>query len=182
MRNLLRQDGEVDLHDFLARADMLCAVGTMVMISDYFEYYRLAQYLSSLTTCPIAISMGAGSLEQLFHEKYYKDLEGGILESFGRMFKNNTKLYVYPFKDPETGEITTGDQITVEDRLKHLYRFLVENGDITPLDNYRESYLDISSMDILGLIKKRGNHDWEEMVPSVVCDIIKKHHYFDYAD
>src|ERR1700722_8836863 len=40
MRNLLA-DGRIDLSDFLARADVLAAAGKTVLISDYFEYYRL---------------------------------------------------------------------------------------------------------------------------------------------
>src|ERR1700677_1216577 len=47
MRNLLAT-GKIDLTDFLARADVLAAVGKTVLISDYFEYYRLAAYLTDL--------------------------------------------------------------------------------------------------------------------------------------
>ena len=45
MRNLL-SGGKLDLSDFLARADVLAAAGKTVLISDYFEYYRLAAYLT----------------------------------------------------------------------------------------------------------------------------------------
>ncbi|PYL49166.1 MAG: hypothetical protein DMF32_07395 [Verrucomicrobia bacterium] len=31
----------------------------------------------------------------LFAEKYCADLPGGILENFGRFFKNDLKIYVY---------------------------------------------------------------------------------------
>src|ERR1700761_5036933 len=41
MRNLLAVGGEVDRRDFLARADLLAACGLTVVISDFFEYYRL---------------------------------------------------------------------------------------------------------------------------------------------
>ena len=83
MRNLL-STGEIDLSDFLARADMLAAVGKTVLISDYFEYYRLAAYLARYTTMPIAVTMGVTSLAELFNEDYYAKLEGGILEAFGQ--------------------------------------------------------------------------------------------------
>ena len=46
MRNLLAGGTEVDRRDFLARAEVLAACGMTVLISDYFEYYRLAAYLS----------------------------------------------------------------------------------------------------------------------------------------
>lgn len=92
MRNLMA-DGQIDYRDFLARADMLVASGMTVLISDYFQYYRLAAYLGRYTKAKIGISMGIGSLRELFDEKYYTGLEGGILESFGRLFKNDLKLY-----------------------------------------------------------------------------------------
>ena len=40
----LKSEGEVNLQDFLARVDLLAACGMTVLISDYFEYYRLAAY------------------------------------------------------------------------------------------------------------------------------------------
>ena len=48
MRNLLA-GGQMDRRDFLARADVLAACGMTVLISDYFEYYRLAAYLARQT-------------------------------------------------------------------------------------------------------------------------------------
>src|SRR4029077_18990382 len=94
MRNLREEGGEVDRADFLARADMMAASGKTVLISDYFEYYRLAAYLGQYTKRRIAITMGAASLRDLFDEKYYAELEGGILESFGRLFRNDLRLYI----------------------------------------------------------------------------------------
>ena len=49
MRNLHAPDGRASTcRDFLARADVLAACGKTVLISDYFEYYRLAAYLRPL--------------------------------------------------------------------------------------------------------------------------------------
>jgi len=88
------------------QADVMAACGNPVLISDYFEYYRLAAYLSRYTNENIAITMGAGSLTELFDEKYYTQLEGGVLESFGRLFKNDLKIYCYPLqkKDGRTDD------------------------------------------------------------------------------
>src|SRR4029077_19432788 len=91
-----KDGGNIDLRDFLARADVLAACGKTVLISDYFEYYRPAAYLAQFTKQKIGITMGAASLRDLFDEKYYARLEGGTLESFGRLFKNDLKLYIYP--------------------------------------------------------------------------------------
>ena len=109
----LQANGDIDLRDFLARADMLAACGKTVLISDYFEYYRLAAYLARYTKQKIGITMGAGSLCDLFDEKYYTQLDGGILESFGRLFKNDLKLYIYPLQDRKTGELTTVENLRV---------------------------------------------------------------------
>ena len=98
MRNLLAA-GEIDLGDFLARADVLGAVGKTVLISDYFEYYRLAAYLTRYTAEPIAVTMGVANLLDLFSEQYYTELEGGILEAFGKLFTKDLRLYVYPLRD-----------------------------------------------------------------------------------
>jgi hypothetical protein len=57
MRNLMAS-GEIDYRDFLARADMMAATGKIVLISDYFEYYRLAGYLRRYTNQRIGIAMG----------------------------------------------------------------------------------------------------------------------------
>src|ERR1700726_3633974 len=72
MRNLLAA-GKIDLGDFLARADLLAAAGKTVLISDYFEYYRLAAYLTRYSREPIALTMGVASLLDLFTEKYYAE-------------------------------------------------------------------------------------------------------------
>ena len=99
MRNLLAGGAaDVDRRDFLARAELLAACGMTVLITDYFDYYRLAAYIAERTTERIGIVMGVPSLIDLFDEKNHAQLPGGILESFGRLFKNDLKLYVYPLQ------------------------------------------------------------------------------------
>lgn len=34
--------------------------------------------------------------QELFSERHYADLDGGILEGFGRLLKFDLKIYVYP--------------------------------------------------------------------------------------
>jgi hypothetical protein len=46
----------------------------------------------------IGVAMGINNLLEIFNEKYYENLEGGILESFGRLFRNSVKLYIYPMR------------------------------------------------------------------------------------
>src|SRR5580700_1304729 len=120
MRNLLA-GGQIDLNDFLARADVLAAVGKTVLISDYFEYYRLGAYLRQYTTEPIALTMGTSSLLDLFNEQYYAELEGGILEAFGKLFTKDLRIYVYPVRDPVSGLLSTAENVEMRENLRSLY-------------------------------------------------------------
>lgn len=172
MRNLTTESG-IDHKDFLDRVDILSQLGKSVLISNYGEYYRLAQYLFRYTKKMIGIVMGVPTLQELFDEKYYTDLEGGILESFGRLFKNALKLYVYPTQDPATGSIITANNLRVAPHLQHLYAYLLENHSIQAIKDYNECCLPINSRDVLARIKA-GEIGWEIMVPPQVAAIIKE--------
>jgi len=180
MRNLREEGGEVDRSDFLARADMLAASGKMVVISDYFEYYRLAAHFAKYTKLRIGITMGASSLRDLLEEKYYTRLEGGILESFGRLFKNDLRLYIYPLLDRTTGSLVTVDTLEVPPNLRKLYGYLVDNQFIRQLENVNRDYLPMFSRDALRKIKV-GDATWEQMVPDEVARVIKQRRFFGYC-
>ena len=177
MRNLLAGGKDVDRRDFLARADLLAACGITVLISDYFEYYRLAAYLSWRTKKRIGIVMGVPSLIELFEEKYYTALPGGILESFGRLFKHNLKLFVYPLLDAEKGEIINVDNMKVAPELSKLYGYLADRGSFVDLDNFDKEVLNIFSRNVLSKIGE-GDPEWENMVPKEVADLIKARKFF----
>jgi hypothetical protein len=179
MRNLREEGGQVDRADFLARADMLAASGKTVLISDYFEYYRLASYLGNHTKKRIAITMGAASLRELFDERYYAELEGGILESFGRLFKNDLALYIYPLLDQARNELVTVSNLELPPSLRKLYGYLVDRGHIRQLENVNREYLPHFSRDALRLIRA-GDHKWEEMVPREVAEVIKSRRFLGY--
>lgn len=176
MRNL-KCNGDIDLADFLARADALAASGLTVLISDYFEYYRLAAYLSRYTQERIGITMGVGSLCELFDEKYYTELDGGILESFGRLFKNDLKLYIYPLLNQETGKLTTVQNMPVSDELRQLHQYLVERGCIEQLTNHDPQHLNTFSRQVLRMIQQ-GDASWSDHVPEEVAEVIREHGYF----
>jgi hypothetical protein len=182
MRNLRStggENGDIDYTDFLARADVLAATGATVLISDYFEYYRLAAYLRRYTKMPIGITMGIPSLIELFDEKYYEHLEGGILESFGRLFRNDLRLYVYPFLDGSTRQLVTVQKLKVSTSLQGLYEHLAENGYIESIDFYNKDFLRIFSRDVLIKISS-GDASWETMVPPSVASLIKERCFFGY--
>ena len=179
MRDLRAESGEVNRTDFLARADMLGAAGMTVMISDYFQYYQLAAYLTQFTKRKIAVVMGAASLVDVFDPKYYTELEGGILESFGRLFKYDLRLYIYPFLDPETNRLTTVENMAVATGLQKLYGYLVDNGNIRSLETYTPEHLSMFSPDALKKIQA-GDSSWEIMVPLEVARVIKQQRFLGY--
>ena len=127
----------------------------------------------------IGVVMGAGSLRDLFGEQYYANLDGGILESFGRLFKNDLKLFVYPLLDRTTNALTKVENLQVAPKLRKLYEYLVESGCIEQIDDYHEEYLSIFSREILKKIKV-GDSTWESMVPLGVAEVIKRQSFFDY--
>jgi hypothetical protein len=178
LKNLTDQ-GEINHRDFLDRVDILGTLGRTVLISNYGAYFRLASYLFRYTRKNIGIVMGVPSLREIFDEKYYADLEGGILESFGRLFKNELKLYVYPLRDVATGSIITARNIRVAPHLQHLYAYLLENNFIQPIRDYRPECLPIFSRDALAKIKG-GDPTWEQMVPPQVARIIKERSLLGY--
>ncbi|MGA2052289.1 MAG: TonB-dependent receptor [Opitutales bacterium] len=97
LRNILA-DGELHLDDFLARVDTLAALGHHVLISNYSEFFRLTDYFRRYTKKMVGIVLGINNLLEVFNEQYYENLPGGILEACGRLFKEGTKMYVYPMK------------------------------------------------------------------------------------
>src|SRR6202030_2775978 len=126
LENLLAE-GQLNHADFLARVDILGALGRTALISQFSEYYRLAGYLSRYTNRMIGLVMGVPSLMEIFDEKYYLNLEGGILEALGRMFKGGLKLFVYPTIDESTGKVLTATQVEVAPNLQSLFRYLIDN-------------------------------------------------------
>jgi hypothetical protein len=178
MSNLLTT-GSIDHRDFLARADTINAVGKMVLISNYAEYYKLAAYLQRYTKSQIGLVLGIPNLKELFDEKYYELLEGGILESFGRLFKNDLKLFVYPFLDPAYPELTTVHNMDVPEHVTHLFKHLMQSGYIVQIDKVHREYLGIFSRAILAKIRAH-DHSWETMVPPEVGACIKKNNFFGY--
>lgn len=178
LRNLL-SDGGVDHKDFLARVDVLRALGKTVLISNYARYYKLVAYLSRYTQKSIGIALGIPSLKEIFDEKFYTDLEGGLLESLGRLFKNSVKLYVYPWRDPVTGKVSTAENLLVAPHLRNLYTYLIENHCVETIHKHNVEYLPIFSRDVLARIQTY-DPSWETMVPPPIVEIIKRDKLFGY--
>ena len=178
LQNLFDGD-DINIEDFLQRVDILCALGKNVMISNYGEFYRLAQYLYKQTNKPVAIALGVPTLRAIFNEKYYENLEGGILEAFGRLFRNDMRMYACPAVE-EDGTLTTVNEVKVEKHLQHLYSHLMENGYILNLDTVDKNNLSIHADIVLEKIRL-GDETWQTLVPQAVVDVISERGLFRQA-
>jgi hypothetical protein len=158
---------------------VLAAVGKTVLISDYFEYYRLAAYLARYTSYPIGITLGVASLRDLFNEQYYSGLEGGILEAFGKLFTKDLRIYVYPLRETQTGELVTVENVELSPAIRSLYAHLVDHGRVRQLKRFDETVLHIFSRDVLKRIAA-GDMSWQGMVPEAVAKIIQAKRFFGY--
>jgi hypothetical protein len=179
LQNLRNERGELDKADFLARADTLAAAGKTVLVSDYFEFHRLAGYIARYTKKQPGFVIGAGTLSELFGDASAAGLEGGMLEAFGRLFRNDLILYVYPLLDPTSGELTTAENFDPGPRLRGLYRHLLSAGSIRGLDNYDSERLPIFSRDVLAKLQ-RGETSWEALVPPPVAAVIRARGLFGF--
>jgi hypothetical protein len=178
LENLL-SEGQLNHADFLARVDILGALGRTVLVSRFGEYYRLAAYLSRYTNQMIGLVMGVPSLMEIFDERYYSNLEGGILEALGRMFKGSLKLFVYPTIDEKTGKVRTATDVKVAPNLSALFRYLVDNQFIEEITEYNRDYLRIFPPDVLRKLQS-GDESWESAVPPEVAHLIKQRGFFGY--
>jgi hypothetical protein len=203
MHNLL-STGDIDYQDFLARIDALAATGSNVIISNYQEFYRLIGYFRRYTKEMVGVVMGINNLLEVFNEKYYENLDGGILESFGRLFRNLVKLYIYPMRinaydrycsqnpseSPTTGlgksehplaidVWINAINLQVEMHLRNLYAHLLERGNLVPIRGSNPAVMDIFSRDVLAKIQK-GESGWEKMIPQEAAAVIKERGLFGY--
>ena len=176
----LRAEGKINERDFLDRAELLCSLGQNVMITNFQEYYRLVEYFAQFTKSRMALAMGVYNLIQIFDEKYYRHLSGGILEAFGKLFFKDLKVYLYPLKNHDTGEFYTSENLKVHPRMKELYKFFKYNGKMLDIKDFNPDIMDILSREVLQMIVN-DEGGWEEMLPDGVADIIKDQRLFGYT-
>ncbi|MFI1771299.1 TonB-dependent receptor [Thalassobellus citreus] len=176
----LRAEGEIDEQDFIDRADLLCSLGQSVMISNFQEYFKVVEYFSKYTKARMGLAMGVSNLIDIFDEKYYRHMSGGILEAFGKLFFKDLKVYLYPMKDEKTGELITSDNLKVYPRMKELYKFFKYNGKVIDIEDYDETIMNIFSREILRMITE-GENGWENMIPEGTAELIKDYRLFGYT-
>ena len=173
MYNLLRDRG-IDPVDFLDRADALQALGKTVLLSRCAEFHRIAAFLHRYTSKPIGILLSIGLLNELFKPKWSENLAGGLLESFGRLFKKGVTLYVFPWKNRRTGELVTAESFLAPENSVHLYQHFLANGRIHGVACENDQLLDYTGRDVCRMIDS-ADARWHELVPEVAWTMAERH-------
>ncbi len=122
------------------------------MISNFQEYYKVVEYFSEYTKARMGLAMGVSNLIDIFDEKYYRHLSGGILEAFGKLFYRDLKVFLYPME--ENGEIINSQNLKVHPRMKELYKFFAYNGKVLDITDFDKNHLKIFSREVLKMISK----------------------------
>ncbi len=176
LNNLLAL-GEVDEQDFLDRAELLCALGHTVMISNFKEYFKAVDYIWNYSQEKIALTIGIPSLIEIFDAKHYTNLPGGLFEGLGRLFKHGLEIYAYPFLN-EKEEVITAENIELHDEtLKPIYNYFKEQDQIIDIENFEQKNLKIFSHKVLKKIQE-NDHSWESDVPETVATLLKENQLF----
>lgn len=197
MNNLLSTGCSFD--DLLMRVDILNQMGHPVLVSNYSEYFRLSSYIRQYTKNMIGLVLGINLLLEIFNEVYYKNLPGGIMEACGRLFKENTRLYIYPIKGfmynhylgrqnkdfvdhLDTKEFAAdtlihAQNLQLQPNLRSLYAYLLENHYIESIVGFNPAYLDLSSKSVFDKVSRR-EPNWEHLIPYEAAQIIKAKDYW----
>ncbi len=172
------KDLQVSEEDLTIRIKLLNSLGYSVLVSDYTRYFSLRAYFRQYTNGQIGIVLGMINMRDIFNEERYANVEGGILEGFGKLFPDNTRLYVYP-ELRSTGELSDLATLEIEERLKYLYRHLLENNFICGIETSDSDLLRIYSRDVLAKIPSNDNN-WEDSVPTDIANAIAQEGLFGY--
>jgi hypothetical protein len=175
----LRLGAGIDQHDFLARVDALRLLGQTVLISNHGPYYRLVEHLSKFTQEPIGIVLGVPALQAILDEQFYDALSGRLLEAIGRLFAHNVRIYLHPHRDPQTRRLSDAHSIDPGPKTRHLYRHLLENRHIVPIESCHDEYLSIDPRTVLEQIQ-RGDPAFQSAVPPAVVDVILRDRLFGW--
>lgn len=170
--SMLLDRGTVDNEDFLARVDLLSALGQKVLISNSESYSDLNMFFTKSAKKNIAFVMASYNLEEILNHNKYEGTRFGLVGSLGTLFEPKTKIYVYPACDDETNEIKTIESMNVADDLTFLLLYLKENNFIEDITDYDPSVVSIWSRRVLKMIQD-GTEGWEQYVPKSVAKTVK---------
>lgn len=172
------KDLMVPEEDLVTRVELLNELGYSVMISDYTRYFSLRAYFRQYTARQIGIVLGMVNIKEIFDEKKYVGVEGGILEGFGKLFPDNTRLFVYPELD-DHNNLRDFKDIEVVKNMRFLYQHLLENNFIAGIDCSDPALLKIYSRDVLSQIPD-GRGSWESSLAPTTAEHIVNDKLFGF--
>jgi len=179
MSRLLARDGDVDNEDFLARVDLLNALGHKVLISNFENHYQVSEFLQTYNrNHEIGIITGIYNLKLILDENEHKDYQTGLLGSLGILFGQHAKLFIYPAaddKDPK--KLVCSEDIDFPKNLKSLIQYLRENQLLNDVEDFNSEYSGIWSRTVISMIQE-GKKGWEKMVPEIVSKTVKEKKLF----
>lgn len=172
--SLLLDRGVVDTADFLARVDLLSALGQKVLISNSESYSDLNMFFTKYAKKRIAFVMASYNLEEILNKSKYEGNRCGLglIGSIGKLLEPSTKLYIYPARDDEGSAIQTIESMNVSEDLAFLLVYLKENNLIEDILDYDPEVISIWSRKVLKMIQD-GAPGWEKFVPASVAKTVK---------
>ena len=180
MDNLCGGDmSALDEKDFLDRAEVLCAMGQTVVVSNCEQHQKLVTYLADFKVQKVGLVIGVKELLKVINSKYFDDKKKSLLMEFGELFTKKMKMYVYPSMQEGSEELMTCKNLPIPEGIKFLYKHLLEDGKIVDIENYDSDHLHIFSKQVLDMIQA-NDESWEKMVPTKVAKLIKEKYLFDY--
>ncbi len=169
---------DIQPKDVMERVSLLNSLGYSVMVSDYARYFSLRAYFRQFTQKQIGIVLGISNLKNIFDESVYDGVEGGILEGFGKLFPDNTKLFVYP-ELGDNNKIIDFEKIELAKQLRFLYRHLLENQYIMGIETSNKQLFSIYSREVLKKLQKK-EQGWEKSLPDGIAEQIIENGFFNY--
>ena len=163
----------------LARVDALAAAGLPTLVSDVGEPFRLATYLRRYAAPRVVFVVGTRSFADLFRDKPFEALEGGVFEALGRLFRRWVRVALYPQRDPQTGERLTASVLPIQPEYRHLLRHLLDNQLIVELQATPDESPPVVAVDVLRDLQA-GGIAWESAVPIAAASLIKEWRLFGY--
>lgn len=173
----LAGEGKVADEEFLQRVDLLTHLGYNVLISDYLRFFRLRSWMRNFTKNRLAIALSVHDLGRIFDPAYYEGLEGGILEALGKLFSDDTVVFVYPAEIE--GKLVTLETVELPEQVRHLLRHLVTSGAMLPIERFCAEHLHIVPKEVVAQIQA-GGREWEKAVPEGIAERIRSRRLFGF--
>jgi len=177
----LTRFGPLDEQDYLDRTELLCALGLTVIISNCNNHQKLINYLSDYKIGRLGIVIGVHELLEIIKEKYEHNKDGRLLTAFGELFSRNIKVYAYPALEKEGDAVINVKDLPVPKEISFLYQHLLNNDQITEVENPNKDLLDIIPFKVYEDIVAGRDEQWEKCLPQELIAVVKENKCFSYG-